>query len=837
MPATVEEIEIKFGTNADATARAVKNLRDRVEEAKKVSSKKGNMDTGESAQIDKLKAKLSELKSAKSDAFRTKLSTNSSWTDVDNADNKISRINESIASTRAEIRKLRFRDLADDMVDTSTKADILRNKIEGLSEKLASGLSTGKMDDAQIGRTVEQIQKFKAALEEIERDASDTSGGIRNIKKEVESSGKSADRASNGFSKFGNTLKRLIIYRALRSIIYGIANAAKDGYKNLIQYSNGIRSADSAQAAATANAYATSLNQVKNSAAAAAAPIIQSLLPAIQTGAGWFIAAANAVNMFISALQGKSSYTRALGVAADYAGGLEDNLSGAGSAAKELKRTLLSFDEINALDDLYGGGGSGGGGGGGGASASDMFEEVQIEGWAADAANKIKDIWASFGEVVDNVSESIRKTKDNYEVCMAIINDNARILKEQKNMWAEYFKTIGQYEKAKKLGEIIFELSDKASSGMYLTNSEMKLLRDSIEEINGMKLDGIYLEIDEMGRVTNMTRSEFESLIETQLNLYKVKAAQDMLIETYKRQYEATQNMRVAWDAYEAATERANAAQERWNVVSTGSDNQFHSMKEQWEAWAEKNAAEQALRDCEAAVNDSIETVNTLNYDVSLLEETVKSAAIETNKFGTSGVDSYKKIQDEAMSTAGAYDTFQKEAKKHLDEYKKNLDNANRSAEDSKSSISKSMNGIGSSIETLTGKVTTLGNKLKNLSDVNVSVHYSSTGTAHGGTSGYFAEGGFPKAGSFFWAGENNVPELMGTIGGRTAVASGREITGITAAVNESSAREAMLLNMLIAAVNGLADSNSGGGGITTTELMGAMKRQNRRDGATTFAV
>ena len=54
MPATVEEIEIKFGTNADATARAVKNLRDRVEEAKKVSSKNGNIDTGESAQIDKL---------------------------------------------------------------------------------------------------------------------------------------------------------------------------------------------------------------------------------------------------------------------------------------------------------------------------------------------------------------------------------------------------------------------------------------------------------------------------------------------------------------------------------------------------------------------------------------------------------------------------------------------------------------------------------------------------------------------------------------------------------------------------------------------------------------
>lgn len=71
-----------------------------------------------------------------------------------------------------------------------------------------------------------------------------------------------------------------------------------------------------------------------------------------------------------------------------------------------------------------------------------------------------------------------------------------------------------------------------------------------------------------------------------------------------------------------------------------------------------------------------------------------------------------------------------------------------------------------------------------------VVVHnYFGTGlTAH-------AEGGFPKQGSLFLAGE--VPgdtELLGTINGKTGVASGKEITGIADAVYTTGDNEAQLL-------------------------------------------
>ncbi len=61
-----------------------------------------------------------------------------------------------------------------------------------------------------------------------------------------------------------------------------------------------------------------------------------------------------------------------------------------------------------------------------------------------------------------------------------------------------------------------------------------------------------------------------------------------------------------------------------------------------------------------------------------------------------------------------------------------------------------------------------------------------------------YATGGFPTMGDFFFANENGVPELVGTMNGRTAVASGMEITGIKEAVYESGNAQARLLSTAI---------------------------------------
>ena len=62
---------------------------------------------------------------------------------------------------------------------------------------------------------------------------------------------------------------------------------------------------------------------------------------------------------------------------------------------------------------------------------------------------------------------------------------------------------------------------------------------------------------------------------------------------------------------------------------------------------------------------------------------------------------------------------------------------------------------------------------------------------------GKYAAGGYPSRGSLFWAGEAG-PELLGTVGGKTAVASNDEITGIASAVYSTGNEEAQLLSQLI---------------------------------------
>lgn len=58
----------------------------------------------------------------------------------------------------------------------------------------------------------------------------------------------------------------------------------------------------------------------------------------------------------------------------------------------------------------------------------------------------------------------------------------------------------------------------------------------------------------------------------------------------------------------------------------------------------------------------------------------------------------------------------------------------------------------------------------------------------------FYYNGGFPNSADLFYANENGVPELVGTMGRKTAVASGTEITGITDAIYSSHAEEMSIM-------------------------------------------
>ena len=101
-------------------------------------------------------------------------------------------------------------------------------------------------------------------------------------------------------------------------------------------------------------------------------------------------------------------------------------------------------------------------------------------------------------------------------------------------------------------------------------------------------------------------------------------------------------------------------------------------------------------------------------------------------------------------------------------------------------------------------------NKLKELFGFNgktVTINTKSEGVS--ATSGGFATGGYPQPATYFWAGENGVPEILGTVGGRTAVAGGAEITGIRDAVYDVGQSETALLRTAVSLLEVIASKNT----------------------------
>lgn len=64
----------------------------------------------------------------------------------------------------------------------------------------------------------------------------------------------------------------------------------------------------------------------------------------------------------------------------------------------------------------------------------------------------------------------------------------------------------------------------------------------------------------------------------------------------------------------------------------------------------------------------------------------------------------------------------------------------------------------------------------------------------------WYADGGFPQTGSLFFAGEAGA-ELLGSVNGRTTVASNGEITGISDTIRQTASEEMILLRAILGAV------------------------------------
>lgn len=255
----------------------------------------------------------------------------------------------------------------------------------------APTIPTGEFKDSDVQKTSEAVEESGNAAESSVADFKAFSAGLNTVVIGAAERAKAPIRnLGSQFVNLAKSIGRIALYRAVRSAIKNISSAAREGIQNLVRYSAAMNSTDAANANRTMSEYASTLQQVKNSIGAAVMPVLTALLPLINTIASAFITAANAINMFFQALQGKGTFTKAKKNSVDYA----KSLNTASGAAKELQKTLLGFDEINRLNDKN----SGGGGGASGVDYSNMFEEAQV-------SDKVKKIAEWTKKTIDKIKE------------------------------------------------------------------------------------------------------------------------------------------------------------------------------------------------------------------------------------------------------------------------------------------------------------------------------------------------------------------------------------------------------------------------------------------------
>lgn len=215
--------------------------------------------------------------------------------------------------------------------------------------------------------------------------------------------GKTSNGVSKSILKLSSMFKLMLIRMAMRAAIQGV----REGMENLVQYS------DSANR--SMSDLASGMGYLKNSFAAAFAPILSYVAPVLNTLINLLATAINYINQFFAALGGNRTFVKAKKVNEDYAKSIGAAGGAAKQAGKDAKKALAPFDELNQLQDNASGAGSGGGGA---AGAGDMFETVAIEQGISDFAKELQDLfgagdWSGIGKLLGKkINEAVLRFTD-----------------------------------------------------------------------------------------------------------------------------------------------------------------------------------------------------------------------------------------------------------------------------------------------------------------------------------------------------------------------------------------------------------------------------------------
>lgn len=249
----------------------------------------------------------------------------------------------------------------DEIKGTLERASAFNKEVSDIKKVLAAYETMGEQVPESVIRTAESLGVFNNAMDETAGNTSAFRDKLKDVSNAVATGafkalgaeiklvmspltaiGRKFKAASEKAGQFISSIKRIAMYRAIRSILKAITEGFEEGRKNLYYYSQAVGTdfAPSMDKAATAALY------LKNSIGAATAPLTNYLVPMIDKAVDHIVELINKFNELTAVLTKQSTWTKAI----KYPTTWQDSLEDAEKSAKKLKSTMLGFDELNIIE-------------------------------------------------------------------------------------------------------------------------------------------------------------------------------------------------------------------------------------------------------------------------------------------------------------------------------------------------------------------------------------------------------------------------------------------------------------------------------------------------------
>ncbi|MEE0216222.1 MAG: hypothetical protein U0H95_01540 [Lachnospira sp.] len=483
-------------------------------------------------------------------------------------------------------------------------------------------------------------------------------------------------------------------------------------------------------------------------------------------------------------------------------------------------------------------------------SVGDTYADVKS------VADKYFELADNFDNLTDSQKEMLIAYA-NYivEQCPELADSIDTVTGEFKGQKDEVYNTISAleaYAKAAAMQDVLkdlykqqFDIGNQLKENNEKINKADEIIYDYVKNLTGMSRQAFNstYEISGLGDAFDVL-TEILDKTKERTNGFK-KTSEDLRNElglNRKEVHELTNNSVILENSYakatnaidDAATEAAvcrneyNKLTQQQNDTADSSDNLRDTMQQNNEQIRE--SVQQSMYDIEKNVAEkSGESTEDISNFYNKASETFGRLGVVGTDGGTklyngfttttSGLPGYNSaIFDNIQQTAisKALDTGSKAGENLVDTYKKNIDGVPNTTAVAFLSIIDAVNAgeIGSDVgadlmnnlaDTISSKAWKVHDALTNAIQNSYKMELESDDNYSAGDplkSGFakirikgYADGGYlPQKYSIVMAGENGIPEIAGTVGGKSAVAGGAEITGIKDSIYDTSQREIALL-------------------------------------------